>query len=126
MFVVFYCYNLGYLWFNGKKGHLIFNPIISEAASIYQVDTALIKAIIMAEPGYHTKALSKKGARGLMQLMPGTAKALRVEDSFKNIHGGVKYFKRLLNRFDGNIKLALAAYNAGSKKCQTVPRYPAI
>ena len=112
---------------HGKKGHLIFNPIISKAASIYQVDPALIKAIIMAESGYNTKALSRKGAQGLMQLMPGTAKALGVEDSFnpeQNIHGGVKYFKQLLNQFDGNIKFALAAYNAGSRNVRQYQGVP--
>ena len=96
-----------------------FHTIIQEASNRYQVDPALIRAIIMAESSCNPRAISKKGARGLMQLMPSTAKALGVEDSFNpehNIHGGVKYFKQLLDRFDGDTQMALAAYNAGSRK----------
>ena len=73
----------------------------------------------MAESGYNPKAISKRGAKGLMQLMPSTAEALGVEDIFnpeQNISGGIRYFKQLVKRFDGNLKLALAAYNAGSQK----------
>jgi len=95
-----------------------FDMLIFQAANQYQVEPALIKAIIMAESGYNPRALSKKGAQGLMQLMPGTAKWLGVADSFNpehNINGGVKYFKQLLVRFDGDVELALAAYNAGSR-----------
>ncbi len=95
-----------------------FDMLIFQAANQYQVEPALIKAIIMAESGYNPKALSKRGAQGLMQLMPGTAKWLGVSDSFNpehNINGGVKYFKQLLVRFDGDVELALAAYNAGSR-----------
>ena len=72
----------------------------------------------MAESGYNPRAISKAGAKGLMQLMPNTAQALGVEDVFnpqQNISGGVRYFKQLMNRFNGDFKLALAAYNAGSK-----------
>jgi soluble lytic murein transglycosylase-like protein len=103
----------------GKKAERLFHPIILNAASRYQVDPDLIKAIIMAESGYNPRAISKRGAKGLMQLMPKTAQALGVEDSFnpgQNISGGVRYFKQLVNQFDGDIKLALAAYNAGSSK----------
>jgi len=70
----------------------------------------------LAESRYNIYAISNKGARGLMQLMPVTAKELGVENSFnpvQNINAGVKYFKILLNRFDGDVKLSLAAYNAG-------------
>ena len=101
-----------------KTRHAPFEHIINQAATTHQVDAALIKAIIMAESRYNPKAVSKRGARGLMQLMPVTAKSLGVEDSFDpedNINGGVMYFRKLLDRFDGNVELALAAYNAGSR-----------
>ena len=114
--------------FRGKKERL-FHPIILQEAGRHEIDPALVKAIIMAESGYNPNAVSDKGAKGLMQLMPSTAKALGVEDAFnpqQNISGGVRYFKKLVNRFDGDIKLALAAYNAGSKNVrhyQGIPPY---
>lgn len=104
-------------------------PIILAAANQYKVDPAIIRAIIMAESNYNPKAVSKRGARGLMQLMPRTAKSLGVKDVFnpeQNIHAGVKYFSQLLNKFDGDHSLALAAYNAGSRKVKKyngVPPY---
>lgn len=97
----------------------LLSPIINRAAAQYQLDPALVRAIIFAESGYNPNAVSKRGAMGLMQLMPGTAKAMGVEDCFDpehNIYGGVRYFKKLFNQFDGDVKLALAAYNAGSRK----------
>ena len=106
-----------------------FYPIIFAAANRYDVDPALVKAVIMAESSYNPMAVSKKGAIGLMQLMPKTAAALGVEDCLNpehNINGGVKYLKKLLKRFEGDLELALAAYNAGSnkvKKYQGVPPY---
>jgi len=114
--------------FRHKKERL-FHPIILQEAGRHEIDPALVKAIIMAESGYNPNAISNKGAKGLMQLMPSTAQALGVEDVFnpqQNISGGVRYFKKLVNRFDGDIKLALAAYNAGSKKVrhyQGIPPY---
>lgn len=105
----------------------LFNPIIIEVAGRYEVDPALIKAIIMAESGYNPKAISKRGAKGLMQLMPITAKSLGVEDVFdpeNNISAGVVYFKKMLNLFNGDVKLALAAYNAGSKKVRKYKGIP--
>jgi soluble lytic murein transglycosylase-like protein len=112
---------------SGKKKERLFHPIILQAANRYQVDPALVNAIIMAESGYNPKAVSKKGARGLMQLMPGTAEALGVKDSFnpeQNIDGGVRYFKQLVNQFNGDIKLALAAYNAGSRNVRLYQGIP--
>jgi len=103
----------------GKKAERLFHPIVLEAADRHQVDPALVKAIIMVESSYNPRAVSKKGAKGLMQLMPTTAKALGVEDSFNpehNINAGVRYFRHLMNQFDGDTRLALAAYNAGSRK----------
>lgn len=102
--------------FRGKKGEKAFHPIIQKFSQEHDLDPAWIKAIIMAESSYNPEAVSKKGARGLMQLMPGTAESLGVEDCFnpeQNISGGVRYFKKLFNKFDGDIILALAAYNAG-------------
>jgi Transglycosylase SLT domain len=95
-----------------------FQKIITKAARTYGIESALIKAIIFAESGNNPQAVSKKGAMGLMQLMPKTAEAMGVEDGFDpehNILGGVKYFKFLVNKFEGDISLALAAYNAGIK-----------
>jgi soluble lytic murein transglycosylase-like protein len=107
------------------------HSIIERIANRYEIDPALIKAIVMVESSYNSRAVSKSGARGLMQLMPSTAEALGVEDIFNpehNIIGGVRYFKQLLNRYNGNIKLALAAYNAGSGKVEKyngIPPYKA-
>lgn len=103
---------------SGRKAEYLYHGFIIQTANQYQIDPALIKAIIMAESGYNTKAVSKKGAKGLMQLMPKTAQSMGVEDIFnphQNITGGVQYFKQMVNRFDGDVKLALAAYNAGSR-----------
>jgi soluble lytic murein transglycosylase-like protein len=110
-----------------EKKELQFSSIIQQAAKHHCVDPNLVKAIIMAESGYNPKAVSKKGARGLMQLMPKTAEALGVKDSFNpehNIHAGVGYFKQLLNQFDGDVELALAAYNAGSRKVRKYKGVP--
>ncbi len=111
---------------SGKKTEHLYHLIILQTSSHYQIDPAIVKAIIMAESGYNPRAISKKGAKGLMQLMPGTAEELGVEDIFnpqQNISGGVRYFRQLVNRFNGDVKLALAAYNAGSKN---VRRYKGI
>ncbi len=106
-----------------------FNPAIKRAADRYDVDPALIKAVIMAESAYNPKAVSKQGAEGLMQLMPGTARALGVENAFNpshNINGGAKYLRKLLNAFDENIKLAVAAYNAGISAVKRLGAVPPI
>lgn len=108
-----------------------FHNFVLQAAQEYGVDVALIRAIIMAESNYNPRAVSNRGAQGLMQLMPSTARWLGVDDSFNpaaNIDAGVRYFKRLLDRFKGDIKLALAAYNAGSRyvrKYNGVPPFKA-
>ena len=96
-----------------------FDHIINSCASEFGVDKALVKAVIHAESGYNPNALSHKGAAGLMQLMPGTARGLKVADSFNpsdNIRGGVRYLRFLLDTFKGNVTLAIAAYNAGLTK----------
>jgi soluble lytic murein transglycosylase-like protein len=95
-----------------------YDPVILKTAEKHSVDYALVKAVIRAESNFNPTAISRVGARGLMQLMPGTAYALRVNDSFHpedNIEGGVRYLRYLLNLFRGDLPLALAAYNAGEK-----------
>jgi len=112
---------------SGRKAEHLYHMFIIQTASHYQIDPALIKAIIMAESGYNTKAISKKGAKGLMQLMPETAQSLGVEDIFnphQNITGGVRYFKQMVKRFNGDVKLALAAYNAGSRNVRNYNGIP--
>src|SRR5690606_14988162 len=86
------------------------------AAEKHGVDEALVRAVIHAESGFRKNALSHKGAQGLMQLIPATADRFGVEDAFnarENIEGGVAYLKFLMKKFDGDIKLVTAAYNAG-------------
>lgn len=98
-------------------------------AKRYNIDPNLIKAIIRAESGFDRYAVSKKGAQGLMQLMPETAREMRVSDPFnpeQNIAGGVRYLRKLLKMFNGNLVLSLAAYNAGPnqvKKSGGVPQF---
>jgi soluble lytic murein transglycosylase-like protein len=103
-----------------------YDQIIATCASKYGVNQSLIKAVIHAESGYNPNAVSSKGASGLMQLMPGTARSLKVSNSFDpqdNVEGGVKYLRFLLDTFRGDVSLAVAAYNAGLNK---VARYGGI
>ena len=93
-----------------------YNDIIVAAAKKHDVDAALVSAVIKAESDYNPHTVSHKGARGLMQLMPATAKRFGVTNSFdpeENIHAGTRYLRWLLTKFDGNADLAVAAYNAG-------------
>lgn len=104
-----------------------YEPHIFAAARLYDIDPNIIKAIIKAESNFNKYALSHKGAKGLMQLMPGTARDMNVRNAYdprENIFGGTKYFKRLFTIFDGDLKLALASYNAGLERVRhsrTVP-----
>jgi soluble lytic murein transglycosylase-like protein len=90
--------------------------VINSAAKTYGVDPNLIAAMAFRESAFNANAVSSRGAQGIMQLMPRTAKALGVKDAFnveESVFGGTKYIKSLLDRFHGNVDVALAAYNAG-------------
>ena len=102
---------------------------ISRAAALYEVDPLLIKAVIQAESGFDRRAVSRRGAKGLMQLMPETVADMNVKDPFDaedNIHGGTRYLRWLLNTFEGDLQLSLAAYNAGPQCVRKLGRIPRI
>jgi len=107
-----------------------YDKLINEVAQRHHVDTALVKAVIRAESDFVPEAVSPKGALGLMQLMPATARSHGVWRAFEpreNVEGGVTHLRYLLDRYNGNLRLALAAYNAGEKAVDShggVPPYP--
>jgi soluble lytic murein transglycosylase-like protein len=99
-----------------KGNAAVYAPQIEQAAGEAGIDAALVHAVITAESGYNPAAVSRTGAQGLMQLMPDTAKRYAVKDAFdpeQNIRGGTRYLRDLLDMFDNDLKLAVAAYNAG-------------
>jgi len=106
-----------------------FDDLIDTHARAHGLNPVLVRAVIEAESAFDPQAVSRVGAMGLMQLMPGTARELGVSDPFDpddNIRGGTKYLRTLLDRFDGNVRLALAAYNAGPsavERYDDVPPY---
>ncbi len=99
-----------------KRTFQLYNKQILKVAKKYGIDPALVHAVILAESQYNADAISRRGAVGLMQLMPGTAERYKVSDSFdanQNIRGGAQYLRDLIKMFDGDLELAVAAYNAG-------------
>lgn len=108
-----------------------YDQVVAEVSRAYGLDSALLHAVISVESRYNPKALSRKGAAGLMQLMPGTARRYGVTDAFdpaQNLRGGAGYLRDLLRLFDGDVSLALAAFNAGEqavmKHGRRIPPYP--
>jgi soluble lytic murein transglycosylase-like protein len=106
-----------------------FDRFIDEAATVHGVAFPLLKAVIRAESAFDPKAVSKKGALGLMQIMPQNLSSFEVDDPFdpwQNIMGGTRYLKAMLQRFDGQVPLALAAYNAGPRLVDAYRGIPPI
>ena len=106
-----------------------YGQFIRTAADQYMLDPELIRAIIKVESSFDPFAVSEKGAMGLMQLMPGTAEEMHVREPFEasdNIMGGSRYLRKMLNLFDGDLRLGLAAYNAGPNKVLENRRIPKI
>jgi soluble lytic murein transglycosylase-like protein len=105
------------------------NEAILQTSNRHSLSPALVHAVIRAESAYNPNAVSSKGAMGLMQLMPGTASLLKVSNPYdpeENISGGVRYLRYLLDRFGGNLELALAAYNAGESRVLRTNQIPRI
>ena len=112
-----------------RSGGTDFHGIVMDKASKYAIDPSLVHAVIKTESNGNPYAVSRKGAMGLMQLMPGTASDLEVRNPFdpeENIDGGTKYLRDLIERFKGDLTLALAAYNAGPKAVEKRGSVPEI
>jgi len=105
------------------------NQVVSAASGRYRLDPDLVNSVIRAESGFNVRAVSRKGAQGLMQLMPGTASQLGVPNAFDpeaNVDGGTRYLRELLERYNFDLVKALAAYNAGPHRVEQyggVPPY---
>jgi len=103
------------------------NQIVNSASAAYHLDPDLVNSVIHAESGFNVRAVSPKGARGLMQLMPGTANQLGVSDAFDpqtNVEGGSRYLRELLERYNFDLVKALAAYNAGPQRVEQYQGVP--
>ncbi len=119
---------------SGKKSYSLdriddYTQIISNKSIKYDLEPSLINAVIQVESNWNSSAVSPKGARGLMQLMPSTAKDMDVSNPFspeENIDGGTKYLRYLLDRYNGDLSLALAAYNAGPERVEKSGGIPQI
>ncbi|UCH44164.1 MAG: lytic transglycosylase domain-containing protein [Nitrospiraceae bacterium] len=107
-----------------------YDHIIRDKSVKYEIEPSVIKALIRAESGWNPKAVSKKGAVGLMQLMPSTASDMNIDNPYdpeENIEGGTRYLRMMLDRFNDDLNLALAAYNAGPatvEKTGNIPSFP--
>jgi soluble lytic murein transglycosylase-like protein len=117
-------------WLSLPAGSQRYAAEIAEVAGRYGVPQRLVEAVIRVESAFNPAAVSRKGARGLMQLMPGTASVLGVRDAFnprQNIDGGVRHLRGLMDRYPNNLPLAIAAYNAGEQAVdwyRGIPPYP--
>jgi hypothetical protein len=112
---------------NAAGGQASVDSIIEKYAREYKLDPELIRSMIRAESNFNPKAVSHKGAQGLMQLMPATAARLGVDNPFdpeQNIRGGAQHMRSLLDTFNNDLKLSLAAYNAGENLVQRIQRVP--
>ncbi len=106
-----------------------YDDLIREAAVYYTLPPELVKAVIAVESNFEPAAISPAGAQGLMQLMPATAREMQVGDAFDprdNIYGGVRYLRLLANQFNGDVRLTIAAYNAGPKAVSRAKDVPSI
>jgi hypothetical protein len=117
-------------WLAARIGRpCAFDELIRRAADSHGLDPRLLKSVMMVESGFNPRAVSRKGAMGLMQLMPATARAYGVRDVFdpnENVSGAARYLTYLLNQYDGDLEQALAAYNAGEtavERYQGIPPY---
>lgn len=120
-----------YKWFRGESGRPYkydsIEGLIDEVGRKYGVENELIKAVVRAESNFDPTAVSRAGARGLMQLMPETARMMGVEDIFdpgQNLDGGVKFLRHLLEKYEWQLPLALAAYNAGEDAVEKYGKVP--